>query len=262
LVSAAPCTLLGETAQTIWRALRQGRLGKVRLVYAELDDGLMHRMPYNAWLSDSGTPWPFKDEFEIGCTVEHAAYYLTWLVAFFGPARSLTAWASVQVPDKQTTVALDAVAPDFSVACLQFESGVTARLTCSIVAPHDHGLRIVGDDGLLTTKDCWMFRSPVGIRRNVEFRGRRFQMPWTAPCRLLGRNNPRIPRRGAAQVDWCRGVADLAAAIRDRRRPRLAPDFCLHVTELTLGIHNAMHKPGTVSLATTFDPIEPMDWAK
>ena len=83
-------------------ASRAERVGPVRLVYAELDDGLVPAMPYKKWLSESGTPWPYQDEFEVGCTLEHAGYYLTWLVAFFGPVESVTAFSSCLVPDKNT----------------------------------------------------------------------------------------------------------------------------------------------------------------
>ena len=261
-ISSAPCTLLGETAQTIWRALREKQLGDVRVVYAELDDGLVHLMPYRKWVSASGTPWPYKDEFEMGCTLEHAGYYLTWLVAFFGPVRSMTAWASIQVPEKTTDVRLDTASPDFSVACMQFESGVTARLTCSILAPHDHQLQIVGDRAILTTRDCWMFRSPVTIRRLIRIRRRQFYSPWGRRYPLVGADNPKIPVRGSTQIDWCRGAADLVHAIREGRKPRLAPDFCLHVTELTLAIHNAGSRPGAIPITTRFEPVYPMPWAK
>jgi predicted dehydrogenase len=256
-ISSAPCSLLGETAQTIWRALREKQLGDVRVVYAEMDDGLLHLMPYDKWVNDSGAPWPYKDEFEVGCTLEHAGYYLTWLVAFFGPVQSMTAWASIQVSEKTNNVRLDAAAPDFSVACMQFESGVTARLTCSILAPHDHRLRIIGDRALLSTPDSWMFRSPVSIRRVMRLRRRQFYLPW-------GRRYPLVsgPRNSSVKYDWSRGVADLSDAIREGRKPRLAPDFCLHVNEIALGIHNAHRSPGTVPITTRFEPIDPMPWAR
>jgi hypothetical protein len=63
-------------------------------------------------------------------------------------------------------------------------------------------------------------------------------------------------------MDWCRGVADMVDAIREGRRPRLAPDFCLHVTELALGIHCALSRPGTVPITTRFDTPAPMGWAQ
>jgi predicted dehydrogenase len=261
-ISSAPCSLLGETAQTIWRALREHQLGKIRVVYAELDDGLVHLMPYQKWISDSGAPWPYKDEFEIGCTLEHAGYYLTWLVAFFGPVRSLTAWASTQVLDKVADIQLEAPSPDFTVACMQFESGVSARLTCSILAPHDHQLRIVGDRGVLSTSDCWIFRSPVKIRRYMQLRRRQFYLPWGRQYPLVSDISRKISAKGVAKYDWFRGVADLVHAIQEGRKPRLAPDFCLHVTELSLGISNADHKPGVIPITTRFEPVDPMPWAK
>ncbi len=39
VLAGAPCTVLGEAAQTVWRELRKGSIGKVRLVYAEFDEG-------------------------------------------------------------------------------------------------------------------------------------------------------------------------------------------------------------------------------
>lgn len=261
-ICSAPCTLLGETAQTIWRALRDGELGDVRVVYAEMDDGMVHLMPYESWVSESGAPWPHSDEFEVGCTLEHAGYYLTWLPAFFGPVTSMTAWASLQVPEKEIGTRLTPASPDFSVACMRFASGVTARLTCSLLAPHDHALRIVGDRGVLSTHDSWKIRSPVTIRRSMRLRRRQFLAPWGRRYPLLGKRNPRVPARGAAQIDWCRGVVDMADAIREGRTPRLAPDFCLHVTELALGMHNAALRPGVIPITTSFEPIDPMPWAK
>lgn len=105
-LSSAPCNLLSETAQTIWKALREEIVGKVYLVYGEMDDGLIHKMPYKYWISQSGIPWPYKDEFEVGCTLEHAAYYLSWFPAFFGRAESVTAFSSSLIEDKKTDVPL------------------------------------------------------------------------------------------------------------------------------------------------------------
>jgi len=160
-ISSAPCSLLGETAQTLWKALRENQVGKVRVVYAEMDDGLVHKMPYKQWVSESGTPWPYKDEFEVGCTLEHAGYYVAWLVAFFGPATSVTAFSSCLIPDKETDVPLDVNAPDFSVACIQFASGVVARLTCGIIAPH-----MITPCALLATTACCV-RMTVGITNRL-----------------------------------------------------------------------------------------------
>ena len=45
MLASAPCSVLGEAAQTLWLALRRNEIGKVRLVYAELDDDFVPRRP-------------------------------------------------------------------------------------------------------------------------------------------------------------------------------------------------------------------------
>lgn len=271
-IACAPCNLLSESAQTMWRHLREGRIGRVRLAYAELDDGMVHKAAYRSWISESGSPWPFKNEFETGCTLEHADYYLTWLCAFFGPAKRITAFSSVQIPDKVAEVAAADMAPDFSVGCIEFENGVVARLTCGIIAPGDHSIRIIGDDGVLTVSEAWDFGSPVRLRAmphglpgRIASRVER-EIKRRSPAFLLTRNLPlvrpaRFKRPTAFPMDFARGVAELGAAVRENRPCRLSPEFCLHVAELTLVLHNPELHERPYTVQSRFEPVEPMAWA-
>lgn len=259
-LAGAPCNMLGETAQTVWKALRDGAIGSVRLVYAEMDDGMVSAMPYRRWASASGLPWPYKDEFEVGCTLEHAGYHLGWLAAMFGPATRVTAFASVRLPDKLPGEALGMDSPDFSVACIEYAGGVVARLTCGIVAPHDHALRIVGDRGVLGTDQCWNYRAPVHRRRWITLRRRTFLSPWRERVALPPAPVRRM--RGAHPMDFARGPAEMAAALREGRTPRLSADFTLHVNELALAIHHARRDGAVRTIETRFEPMEPMPWAR
>ncbi len=272
-ITSAPCNVLGETAQTIWQALRLNDIGKVRLVYAELDDGLVHRMRYGHWRSESGTPWPYKDEFEVGCTMEHAGYYVTWLTAFFGPAKKVTSFASSLIPDKQTELPLDVVSPDFSVACIEFPSGVVARLTCSIVAPHDHALHIIGDEGELSTEECWNYDAPVYIRRRNKLSSLAERFRLLSPLRKFANRNRRYPLVRKAnyrhryecdshQMDFARGVGELAAAITEKRQCRLSANYALHVNEIVLTIQFPQLMGSPRTLTSSFEPMTPMPWAR
>jgi predicted dehydrogenase len=260
-LSSAPCSLLGETAQTLWKALREQTVGTVRLVYAEMDDGMVHRMPYHMWSSASGVPWPAKDEFEVGCTFEHAGYYLSWFPAFFGPARTVTAFSACLIADKGIELPAGTPAPDFSVALISFASGVVVRLTCSIIAPHDHTLRIIGDLGVLGTHDCWYYRSPVYVQRPVTIRRKTFMAPWKRRIRPVGRGPSRFGYRGSQQMDFARGVAELAASIREGRPCRLSGPYCLHTNELVIAIDRARATGASYTMTTSGDPVEPMPWA-
>ena len=283
-LSAAPSRLLGETAQTFWKALRKEKIGKVYLAYAEMDGGLIHRAQYKKWINELGIPWPYKDEFEVGCTLEHAAYPVSWLQAFFGPVETVTAFSSCQILDKGADVPpLVVNTPDFSVAVLKFVSGPVARLTCSWIALPDRGLRVFGEKGVLCTDDICRPRCPVYIKRYITIGWRMMVAPWkeryalVCPQRtsnthansLVYRLQPRTILRALRarsrhlrkRVDFCLGIVELDAAIRERRPSRLSAEFCLHTTEVILAIHSALQTGSAYRLKTSFDPIDPMPWA-
>jgi predicted dehydrogenase len=261
LLSGAPSRLLGRPAQTMWKALRDGRIGQPYLAYAEMDDGLLHRMTYRRWIGASGAPWPYVDELEVGNTLEHAGYALTWLVAMLGPVRRVTAFASRQVHQKNMDVPLEKQAADFSVAALQHENGAVSRLTCSIIAPHDHRLMIAGEEGTLWVDDCWKPTSAVRRRGRIEVLGRSREAPFSQRLKLLGDAEAVAASKGRRKVDFCLGPVDLALAMREARAPRLSAQFCLHITEIALAISNALDGPAVVDIASRFETPAPMPWA-
>jgi predicted dehydrogenase len=164
-IASAPCRVLAETAQTMWKALRERTIGDARAIYAEMDCGLLCRLPYKEWINEFGIPWPYKDEFAVGCTIEHAGYAVSWLTAFFGPIDTVTAVGACQIQDLKTELDLDVLPPDLTVACLKFKSGVVARLTSSWIAPTDNSLRIFGDTGILSTPNISSPCSRVYVTR-------------------------------------------------------------------------------------------------
>jgi len=255
-LSAAPCSLLGESAQTIWKAIREDRIGTVRLVYAEMDDGLIHQMAYRHWRSTAGAPWPARDEFEVGTVIEHAGYITSWLPAMFGPVVSIKGFADCRIPEKDG-VKVDGT--DLSIGILNFASGVIARVSCTLIAPHDHTLRVIGDHGVLSTDDTWFYDSKVTIRRSINIRQRHQWLP-KRRVSMVG-STQRYRYRGGHQMDFARGVADLAEAVTEGRSPRLSARYCLHVNEITLALSSALRDGADYRMTTTFDPVDPMPWA-
>ncbi len=262
-ISSAPCSILGNTAQTLWRAVRDQVVGNVRLVYAELDDGMVHRMRYDKWRSRSGAPWPYKDEFEVGCTMEHAGYYLAWLMAIFGPVRSVTAYSDCLIPDKVPGQVLNPPdTPDMSVGLLKFENGVVARLTTTIVAPNDHSIRVIGDGGVLEVDDCWFNDAPVKLRKLHTIRRKTFLSPFRSVYKLRGAPGKRLADTGGNRMDFAAGVAELALAIAEGRLSRLSPRFSLHVTEVALALQNAGTAAGVYLTRSRFSPVAPLPWSE
>lgn len=239
-LSSAPCSLLGAAAQTLCHAVRSEIIGKTRLVYAELDDGLLHRMPYKKWISASGAPWPYKDEFEVGCTLEHAGYYLTWLVAMFGPVVSITAQAMCLITDKVPGETLSPHdTPDCTIGILTFASGVVARLTTTVIGPHDHTIRVIGDAGVISLKDCWMNDAHVYVQQLVTLRRKAFLSPFKRRYKAPGVPNKSVKSTGSSRMDYSAGIAALALAVQEKQTTILSARFSLHVTEVALALHGA-----------------------
>lgn len=269
LITSAPCSVLSETAQTIWKILNDGQIGTPRLVYAELDDGNVAAMDHAGWISASGAPWPARDEFEVGCTLEHAGYHLTWLTAFFGPVRRMTSFSHVVQPDKGLPNLLPA--PDYATTCLEFESGVIARLTCSIFGSHDHRMRIFGDAGTVGIDRIWDYGAPVYLSRRHKWTHRVEKYPLFGTLTGLGPKKVPLVRKpvvsgiglwGKNAMDFCRGIADLAHAISTGTQPTMTARWALHITEVVLAMQSPTLYGDTRMVRTRFDPLAPLSWAR
>ncbi|MGH8022183.1 MAG: Gfo/Idh/MocA family protein [Limisphaerales bacterium] len=281
MIASAPSRVLAETAQTMWKALRENAIGKVHAAYAEMDGGLIFRTRYKEWTNQLGIPWAYRDEFSVGCTLEHAGYAVSWLAAFFGPVDTVTAFATRQVLDDGSDIGCEVLPPDLTVACLKFKCGVVARLTSSWIAPGDHSLRIFGDTGVLSTKDIWASKCPVFITRpkSLKIGPKTVTFPWDTkyplarapraplnPGRILTSPKALIRSVGCRfhhlrkRVDFCIGPAELAASVREGRPCRLSPEYCLHNTEIVLAIHHSTVAGTNYKVTTTFEAMAPMPW--
>jgi predicted dehydrogenase len=281
-LAAAPSNALSPSAQTLWKAVEDGAVGDVRMVYAEFDDNPVYLLEPETWRSRSGAPWPYLHEYEMGCTWEHVGYHLTWMCAIFGPVRRVTAFSKATLPDK-TDAPLDPPdTPDFSVACLDFESGVVGRVTCSIAAPTDHRMRVIGNRGVLSVDTYRDYRAPVRLEpfeatalkaRNLRLvrdssvlqwltgvGGRRLPLAetpppgGTRPVRPAGSMLQRWKAAQRGQQDKCVGLAELADALRGGRPHFPSAAFHLHLTELTLAIQAAGPDGASQHLTTRFEP--------
>jgi predicted dehydrogenase len=262
-LAAAPCNHLGDAVRTLRREIRSGRLGRIVLAQAEMDDGMVPGLNYRDWRSRSGAPWPARDEFEVGCTMEHAGYQITPLVELFGPVRRVSTFAACLMPEKGQDVGVEIVSPDLSVGMLEFDDGVVARLTCSIIAPLNRSLRVIGLDGVATLTDVWEYHAPIrlsatGIRlvprglRWIEKRLFRF-----IPGLMIGRAakpvpGPRVGKAGGGhRMDFARGIAQLAAQLQGGAETRVGPELALHVTEVTLALQATESNGRPVTMRTS-----------
>jgi predicted dehydrogenase len=251
IVCGAPANALSDAFALTRTLLDAGKIGAPRLIYAEMEDGPVFRANWREWRSQSGAPWPGEHEFEIGCTLEHAGYGLSWLVGLFGPVARISSFSATAFPDKGHGAPHARLGADFSVGCLAFATGAVARLTCGLAAPRDRSLTIMGDSGAITVRDLWDDRSPINLSQNDE-RGvaqkvlNRIEASRGkfSPVRLPFGSSVPYPKAAKAgrlpaypsQIDFARGIAVQAKAIAGRTRPFFCNDVALHLTELALAL--------------------------
>jgi predicted dehydrogenase len=291
VLTGAPSNLYCDAIGTLWKAVRDGAIGKPVLVYAELDDNPAHMMQLEKVQSPTGAPFPYAEELQEGCTVEHVAYHLVWLCAMFGPVVSVTAFSDFLVHHKTETLLNPHDTPDFSVACLHFANGVAARVTCTWVSPRNHQMRIIGEEGEITADNVFHDQSPVHLERfsRVTLAARKAYTVRTQPLlgRLFGAGGRRVPlvRRWKSHavetekgvgtslkhrfVSWLRrreiyaqdklaGLAEMARAMRENRPQPMPPDFHMHLNELALLIQRAGPHGMAMKPTTSFTPLAPL----
>ncbi len=291
VLTGAPCNLYCDAVSTMWKAVLDRAIGKPVLVYAELDDNPAHLMNLEMVQSPTGAHFPYVEELQEGCTVEHVGYHLVWMCAMFGPVASVTAFSRCLIEHKTATPLSPADTPDLSVACLDFANGVVARVTCSWVAPRDHGMRIIGDSGELSADNAFHDQTPVRLERfsKVSLSARKAYTVRTQPLigRPFGIRGRRLTlmrrwkshaveaERGVGRsfkhrfVSWLRrreiyaqdkmlGIAEMTRAIGEDRPQPMPPDFLIHMNELTLLIQRAGPEGIAAKPTTSFEPIAPL----
>jgi predicted dehydrogenase len=292
IFSGAPCNIFSDSVCTMWKAIIDKAIGKPVLVYAEFDDNPIHLSNFMKSKGPTGAPWPYIEEFEQGCTFEHIGYHLVWICAIFGPVKSLTAFSKNLIKNKTNSKLSPPNTPDYSVACLNFDNGVTARITCNIVAPRDYRMRIIGDEGEILCDRYSNYKSPVFLERfsksSLNARKLSSVRRHLILGRLFGVGGYKIPlinrwkshaidsekgyRRTFKQkiISWIRrrethaqdkmlGIAEMAHSIRHKKPQLLTPEYLIHINELTLLIQRASEDGIATSPSTTFEQIKPFE---
>ena len=99
-LSGSPATVYSRSFRTLRKAVVDGLVGQVRLVYAEMDAGALPYQAYTKWFNPRGIRWPYGAEATAGCVLEHAGYHLSWLTTPFGPVVSVTSQAVPVLTDR------------------------------------------------------------------------------------------------------------------------------------------------------------------
>ena len=235
-LACSPFTFLGEAQQTVWKWIRDGKLGTVRLAYAEMNHGRIE-----TW---HPAPEPF---YQVGPLFDVGVYPLTMLTTIFGPARQVSAYGRVIYPDRITIEdrPFRVETPDFVTATVELASGCLARLTTNfyVRGSKQSGIEFHGDLGLAYLADTTQPGAAVEYAKYGD--------DFTS-MDLLRPANP---------LQWGLGVRELAQSILADRPHRVTGEQAAHVVEILEAVTTAMPQQKIVTIQSDFVPPSPFDWA-
>lgn len=241
LVCVAPDTILGAGIQTGLRAIKEGKIGKPLTAIT-----LFQAPGPEAWHPNA----EFYYAKGGGPLLDMGPYYLSTLVAIFGPAARVTATSSVardtrvlgSGPKKGKEFPVEV--PTHVGALIEFESGASAQVTFSFESAlvRMGFVEVNGTDGTISLPDPNMFDGHNKL--------------------LSGEIDvTEIPLQGKSYGRGM-GVLEMAQSIREGRKVRIPGEIGLHVLDIMLSIHDAIESKNWVDVKSTMSKVEPLpiDW--
>jgi predicted dehydrogenase len=231
-LACAPDTLLGSGFQVARQALTDGLIGR----------------PLSASASMFRSALTSPSFYTVGATpfFDMAPYYLSALVSLFGPASRVSGvtrvWPSGGTPQETEAGASIAIS-----GVIEFASSAIANVLLAWGTGHRSEIpvfAVYGTDGVLTFPNPNNFGDAAYVQRYGEAERRE----------LTGSRQPdRLPHnlRGL-------GVAELALALQEGRKPRTSGEMACHVVDLVAGMVRSGATGARVELTTTCTPPEPL----
>lgn len=239
-LGCSPMTFMGEAQQTAYKWIREGRLGDVRVIFAQANNGRIE-----TWHPE---PQPF---FQVGALWDVGVYPLTLICAFLGPARRVWSYARVVLPERVTKsgTPFHVETPELVLLALELANGAVVRLTTSYYVSsrtkQGYGVEFHGDLGSLNLANWMSFRAVVEFAE--------FDKEYEAVA---------LVQEPEEVVRWGRGVHEMANAIREGRLARASGELAAHIVEILEAASKAMRSREPVEIYSSFVPPEPMEWAQ
>ena len=236
-IASAPIVGLGELAQTARRWLDDGRLGRVRLAWADVNWGRIE-----AW---HPAPHSFYD---VGPLFDVGVYPLTLLTGLFGPVTAVRADARRLLPERVTTAGerFRVGAPDYVLASLELADGVVVRLTVDFYVAdpaRQRGVELHGDAGSLWLSNWFQFAGTLEH----------------APIGEVYRGVPLL-RAPAEEMPWAAGLDELALAVVQNRGARVSGEQAAHVVDVMETIVRAAQSGTVMTVESRFERPAPAPW--
>ncbi|MGI8644207.1 MAG: Gfo/Idh/MocA family protein [Thermomicrobiales bacterium] len=247
LVGSAPDTFLGGGLQTCRKLIDDGAIGQPVAATA-----FMFSHGPESWHANP----LFFYQYGGGPLLDMGPYYITALVALFGPVRRVTGSARASFPErtigseplKGQKITVDV--PTHVAGILDFQSGAIATLmtTFDVWTDEKSRFEVFGSAGSLKVPDPNRFGGPVQLLESSSSKWRDVDLT-----------------HGSAENNRGIGLADMAAAARDHRPHRANGAMASHVLDVLHGILQASETGHHVDITSSCERPAPLpaglaDW--
>ncbi len=240
-LGVAPDTFLGSAIQTAKYAVDSGMIGQVTSFYG----ALTRDITYGANYADITIKPGGGIAFDVGI------YYITALLAILGPVSGLTGIMDTVNPDREYE-AVEKMGQAYTIqnetrasAVLKFRSGPVGTLnfdaTSIFIVPEQPALVINGSLGHIQMADPNKFGGQVKVM-------------------LKGNNEAFVLSSSHPFEDESRGlgVAEMAWAIRNKRKNRASKEMAYHALEALHGIRISSETGAYYTMTSDFQKPEPL----
>ena len=234
-LAGAADTFLGAGLQSCRKLVDDGRIGTpvnaTAYVSISVKSERYHRIGY-------------------GPMFDMSPYYITALLAILGPVKAVAGMARIPFPEK-TAPGKDGTpgktfkveTPSNIVGLMEFKSGPVAVITASCdVAGYYPRTEIYGTSGTLVACDANGYRGGSTVRTPA--------------------GEEKIePAGGFGKRGRALGIAEMAWAMREGRRPQAGGDMLYHVLEIMHAMHESSREGRQVAVKSAWGRPEPFDFA-
>ena len=247
LVCVAPDTILGGGIQTGLRAIAAGKIGKP----------LTAMTMFQVGGPESWHPSPeFLFAKGAGPLMDMGPYYLSTLVAIFGPVARVSATGSkaketrVIATGPKAGTEFPVEVPTHVGAMLEFENGSSAQCIFSFESTlfRMGFVEVNGTAGSISLPDPNMFDG-----QNLLYKG--------VNGETMENITEEIPLTGTTYGRGT-GVTEMAQSIREGRPVRIPGDIAFHVLDIMLAINDALESKSWVEVKSSLPEVKPLpaDW--
>lgn len=226
---SSPITFLGDTQMEAARLLNENITGKLRLVAAQMHNGMFEKWHPNP-----------SSLYDVGVLYDVGIYPVTFVTYLLGPAIKVRAFGKVLMPERTDLQgrAFRIQKPDHLYAEIELASGILFTLSASFLVDYmkrPASVEFVGDNGVLYLGSSLFFRSPLRFAEHFK--------PYEDVADTSGAYDG---------IEWCRGLVDMARALESGTSPKANPYHALHVIEILEAIEKSLNEGIEVSITSTF----------